>query len=539
MESESVRPSAGGRPAAAKASGARGRIDQGMLDRLSSRVTSLGGRDAIPVYLPFSGEVLGHVPRCNAEDVREAARRAGEAQRIWSHTRPAHRRRIFLRFHDRVLSRQDEILDLIQLESGKARRHAFEEVMDTAIVSRYYANSAEEHLKARKRRGAIPGMTTTWETFQPKGVVGFISPWNYPLILSITDAIPALLAGNGVVLKPDHETPFSALWAVELLVDSGLPPSLFQVVTGQGSEIGPALIESVDFISFTGSTETGRKIARDAGEKLIDCSLELGGKNAMIVLADADLEKAVAGAVQGCFTSGGQSCISIERLYVHSKIYETFVHRFVEKTRALRLGSALDYGVDMGSLTSSRQLHAVEAHVEEAVAKGASVLAGGRSRPDLGPYFYEPTILENVQGEMRVFRDETFGPVVSVYRFRSDDEAVERANDSRYGLSASVWTRDHAKGRAIAEQVRAGTVNINEPYAAAWGSVDSPMGGIKDSGIGRRHGREGIRKYTESKTIAHERGPLLAAPQGATAGRRYSQLMTGLLQAWRRIPGIG
>ncbi len=518
--------------------GPRGGIDPALLDRLAGRTTTMGGRDAVPVHIPFTGEVLGHVPRCSADDVREAIRRAREAQRTWAQTSIAHRQRIFLRFHDRLLRRQDEALDLIQLESGKARRHAFEEVLDTAMVARYYANTAEDYLKARRRKGAIPGMTTTWEAFHPRGVIGFIAPWNYPLTLSVTDAIPALLAGNGAVLKPDQQTPFTALWAAELLLDAGLPAGLFQIVTGEGRELGAPLIEGVDFISFTGSTETGRTIGRLAGENLIDCSLELGGKNAMIVFTDADLDKAVAGAVQGCFASAGQLCISIERLYVQASIYDEFMRRFVDKTRALRLGNGLDYEADVGSIASSKQLHSVEEHVEEAVAKGAILLAGGRSRPELGPYFYEPTILEGVKPEMRVYHDETFGPVVSVYRFQSDEEAIERANESRYGLSASVWTHDVERGRAVAEQLQAGSVNVNEAYAAAWASVDAPMGGFKQSGIGRRHGGEGIRRFTQSQTISMSRGPLLAAPAGATAGRRYSQVMTGVLHAWRRIPGM-
>lgn len=514
----------------------RGRATGPLLERLVGYVTTTGPRDARAIRSVLSGDELIHVPRCTADDVVEAAGRSREAQRAWVRRPLAERARIILRFHDRLLRRQAEVLDLIQLESGKARRHAFEEVADTAMVARYYANTAKEHLRPRKRSGAIPGLTTAWEVFHPRGVIGFISPWNYPLSLSATDALPALLAGNGAVLKPDSQAPLTALWVADVLLEAGLPPGLFQVVTGEGKELGEPLIRAVDFISFTGSTSTGRIIGSQAGAQLIDCSLELGGKNAMLVLDDVDLDRAAAGAVQGCFASAGQLCISTERLYVHQAVYDSFLRRFVEKARALRLGNALDFGPEVGSLASEPQLRKVQEHVEDAVAKGARVILGGRARPELGPFFFEPTILEGVKEGMLLYRSETFGPVVAVYPMRSDDDGVEAANDSAYGLAASVWTSDPERGRAVGERLEAGSVNVNEAYAAAWASVDAPMGGFKDSGIGRRHGREGIRRFTEPQTIAIQRGPLLGAPSGEAAARRYARLMTALLRAWRRLP---
>ena len=308
-------------------------------------------------------------------------------------------------------------------------------------------------------------------------------------------------------------------------------------MTGEGAELGPALIEESDYVGFTGSTATGRKVARQAGEQLVGCSLELGGKNPMLVLADADLDEAVPGSVRGCFSSAGQLCISIERLYAHSSLYGRFLRRFVEAAQLMKLGAGLDYDTDMGSLVSAAQLAKVEEHVQDAVRKGATVHHGGRRRPDLGPYFYEPTILSGVTPEMTLYAEETFGPVVALYEFDTINEAVERANATPYGLNASVWTRDTALGHRVATRLRCGTVNVNEAYAAAWGSVDSPMGGMKLSGLGRRHGAEGILKYTEAQTVAIQRGLQFAPPSGVSE-ETWSKALSQTLKLLRRVPGL-
>jgi acyl-CoA reductase-like NAD-dependent aldehyde dehydrogenase len=513
-------------------------ITPALLERLAGRVLLAEGEHAsIDVVAPFTGALLGQIPRGTPADVREAVRRARAAQPAWAETSFEERRAIFLRFHDLLLERQVELLDLVQLEAGKARHDAFEELADTAIVARYYAVRAERILRPRRRRGALPLLTSTYVHHHPVGVVGFIVPWNYPLNVAITDAAAAVLAGNTAILKPDHQTSLTALFAAELLYEAGLPRDVLSLVTGEGPELGPAILDAVDYIMFTGSTRTGRIIATQAAERLIGCSLELGGKNPLLVLEDADLERAMEGAVRACFVGAGQVCVSVERIYVHQALYERFAARLVERVRRLRLGGALDYSVDVGSLTSARQLGRVEEHVADAVAKGATVLTGGRARPDLGPFFYEPTILSGVEPGMKCYDEETFGPVVALYRVASEEEAVARANETRYGLSASVWTRDEWRGREVAARIRAGTVNVNEGYAATWASVDAPIGGMKDSGLGRRHGAEGILKYTEPQTIAVQRLLPVAAPAGA-GKERYARWMSRALALLRRTPGM-
>ncbi|PLW72088.1 succinic semialdehyde dehydrogenase, partial [Streptomyces sp. DJ] len=471
---------------------------------------------------------LAELPSSTAEDVEEAFRRARAAQKAWARVPVRRRAAVLLRYHDLLLKRQDEILDLVQLETGKTRLHAHEEVLAVAVAARHYGRKAPAYLRPRTLTGAVPGLTKALVLRRPRGVVGQVAPWNYPLELSVGDALPAFAAGNAVVMKPDTETALTALWARELMIEAGLPADLWQIVLGDGPAVGPEVVDRGDFVSFTGSTRTGRDVAVRAASRLVGVSLELGGKNAMLVLADADLDRAAEGAVRACFSSAGQLCISIERLYVHESVADAFLEKFVARTRAMKLGTALAYGADLGSLASQRQFDAVVRHVEDARAKGATVLTGGRPRPDVGPYFYEPTVLDGVQPEMDVCAQETFGPVVSVYRFTDEDEAVERANATPYGLNSSVWTKNTRRGRAVAARLDTGTVNVNEGYAAAYGSAAAPMGGMGESGLGRRHGSEGILKYTEAQNVATQRLLPMAPSLGMSQDQYTAFMNTGL-----------
>jgi succinate-semialdehyde dehydrogenase / glutarate-semialdehyde dehydrogenase len=484
---------------------------------------------------PFTGEPLAAIPLATADDVRAAVERARAAQAAWSTVPPRERARVVLRFHDRLLARQHEILDLIQLETGKARLHAFEEVADCANQARYLGVHGPAILKPRRRQPPLPVLTSATERRHPIGVVGFIVPWNYPLNLTVTDALAALVAGNAAVIRPDPQTSLTALWAVELLRTCGLPDDVLIVVTGDGADLGPPLIESVDYIMFTGSTEVGRVVARAAAARLIGSSLELGGKNAMIVRRDADLRRAVDGAVRGAFVGAGQVCVSVERIYIVEPLFEQFVTRVVERTGRLRLGRGLDWASEVGSLGSRRQLDRVVSHVEDARARGAEVLVGGRPRPDIGPLFYEPTILARLQPSMLAYAAETFGPVAAVYPVEDDEAALAAANASMYGLNASIWTRNVAEGRRLATRLRAGSVNVNEAYAAAWGAAGAPVGGMKHSGSGRRHGVPGLLKFTESQTVATQRLVSLA-PAGNLRAERFASAVTWALRVRRHMP---
>ncbi|MDR1187168.1 MAG: succinate-semialdehyde dehydrogenase (NADP(+)) [Bifidobacteriaceae bacterium] len=505
---------------------------------LAGEVTRCAARATRAIRSPIDGAELGEVPVCEPEDVREAGRRAGAAGRRWAGWSVGRRCGVIERFKDLLVENRDDLLDLVHAENGKSRTGAFEEFLDAVLTAGYYAAKAPKVLRRHRRQGALPVLTSTYVHYVPKGVVGVIAPWNYPLTLAVSDAVPALLAGNGVILKPDSATPLTALYLVGLLRQAGLPKDVLQVVTGPGSELGLPIIDASQYLMFTGSTATGRTIAAQCGERLIGCSAELGGKNALLVLEDAPLRRTVEGAVQACFANTGQLCIAVERIYVARPLFEEFAGAFAARTASLVLGGSGGWQVDLGPLVSQAQLDKTIEHVDDAVSKGATVLTGGQARPDLGAWFYEPTVLTGVTDAMTVARDETFGPVVSLYPVDSDSDAIAAVNDSEYGLNASIWTSSPAHGRAVGEQLRAGTVNINEGYAAAWGSTDAPMGGFGISGLGRRHGIEGLVKYTEPQTVATERWLAVGPPPwlsrqayaaGMTVGSRWLHVTAGEL----------
>lgn len=493
----------------------------------------MGGMPTLTVTSPVTGFHIGDVPLHSSADTSDAFSRARLVQPAWAATPVAQRKKIMLRLHDLLLERQAEFLDIIQDETGKNRASAFDEILDVAVTARHYAHAAARLLKPRRTRGAVPVLTRTHVERAPKGVVGIISPWNYPLALALSDAIPALLAGNAVVLKPDEKTPHTALRALALLEEAGLPRDVMQVLTGRGAVTGQAVAQECDYLMFTGSTAVGRRLGATAGERLIGFSAELGGKNPLIVAPDADVARAARGAVTACFSNSGQLCISIERIYVHRAVADAFLTAFIAETGAMRIGGGREWTVDMGSLISVEHKDRVASLVRDAVSRGATVLAGGRELTDLGPAFYSPTILTDVPSDAELFGEESFGPVVAVQVVDSIDEAVLLANESPYGLNASVWGAGPT-ARKIASRLHTGTVNINEGFAAAWGSLDAPMGGWKQSGVGRRHGDVGLLKYTEERTVAVQRTLPLSGP--ATMPReQYAQVMSKALRYGRVV----
>ena len=405
--------------------------------------------------------------------------------------------------------------------------------LHVALTARYYGRTARRYLRSERGEGVLPVLTRVERNYLPKGLVGVIGPWNYPLTMAISDGLAALVAGNAIMLKPDHHTPLVALAAVELLRTTGLPADLWQVVHGRGTVVGRELIDVSDYVCFTGSTATGRMIAARCAERLIGCSLEFGGKNPLVILDDADVEAAAAGAVRASFFNAGQLCVSTERIYVAEPLFEPFIRAFVARTEAIRLGNAPDFEHDMGSLINHDQLERVSAHVEDARAKGATVLTGGRRREDLGELFYEPTDLDRRDAGDGVLRRGDIRPGRQCLCGRDEDEAVARANDSDYGLNASVWTSDHDRGRRVASKIKCGTVNVNEGFAATFGSIDAPMGGMKNSGLGRRQGQDGIRRFVDVQSVATQNGIPLAPSHGLD-GKSFTSVMTGVLRVMKK-----
>ena len=487
-----------------------------VFDRLRAlaAITDVAARPTKTVEEVFTGLPLATIPVGNAEDVEAAFAKARAAQADWANRPVADRIKVVERYRDLVVKNSDFLMDLLQAEAGKARWAAQEELIDLIANANYYARVSADLLKPHKVQSLLPAIGKTTVAHQPKGVVGVISPWNYPMTLTASDSVPALIAGNAVVLKPDSQTPYCALACAELLYEAGLPRALYAIVPGPGSVVGTAILENCDYLMFTGSTATGRQLAEQCGRRLIGFSAELGGKNAMIVTRGVNMDKVAKAATRACFSNAGQLCISIERIYVESDVAAEFTAKFGDAVRKMTLSTAYDFSADMGSLISEGQLKTVSDHVEDAKAKGAKVIAGGKARPDIGPLFYEPTVLTDVTPEMECAANETFGPLVSIYPVSDTEEAIQKANDTEYGLNASVWAATDAEGERIAARLRSGTVNVNEGYAFAWGSLSAPMGGMGTSGVGRRHGAEGLLKYTEAQTIATARVLNLDPPFG-------------------------
>lgn len=504
---------------------------------MSATATASPSITTIAVVNPATGEEVGAVPATPQGDVADAVASARAAQRAWAAAPFSERAAVVRRFHDAILDAGDRVMDTVQQETGKARRDALSELVTLAGTARYYLVNGEDHLRDRKRQAAIPGVTSARVVYKPLGVTGLITPWNFPLLLPIGDSLASLLAGNAVVIKPSELTPLSAELGRELLIASGLHPDLFQLVQGEGATVGAELIRHVDYIGFTGSTAVGRKIAVAAGERLIPFSLELGGKNPMVVLADAPVHDAVSGLLSGAFANSGQTCICTERIFVERAIYEPFVEELVGRVEALDVGWSLDFDKDMGSLISRDHTEKVWSHVEDAVDKGAEIIAGGRLRTDLGPCFVQPTVVTGATEEMKLYREETFGPVVSLQAVDSAEEALALANDTPYGLNASVWGGDGDRAMTVARGLETGTAGVNSTLLI-YNSFDVPMGGVKQSGMGRRHSDHGILRYTQEQSIVESfsTGGGYESLLVRSNTRAKAHALISAFRLWRRVP---
>ena len=500
--------------------------------------SAIGDAKTVSVLNPFSGKRIYDLPQLTAKDVELASEKLRDAQPDWAATPSVQRGGILLALFDLLLENQDKLLDVLQLETGKSRAHAFEEISGAIQAALYYGKRSPKILQREKTRAGVPILTRTWIERTPLGVVGIITPWNYPMALTALDVFPALAAGNAVLQKADNQTALSVLILRQYAISAGLPPELWTVVTGDGVEVGNAVTDNSDYVAFTGSTATGRKVYERAASNFIGASLELGGKNPMIVLPGAKPAKAAELAIGGAFGSAGQLCVSIERVYVHESIYEQFLAELGARTTELTVGRSGTFDFDLGSLTSAGQLARVSGLVDDAVAKGAKVIAGAKPLPAAGPNCYAPTVLADVPEDARMFRGEVFGPVLAVSSYSQIDEAIELANDSEYGLNASV-VGPQKEAIRVAGLINAGSVNVNEGYRASFASMESPMGGFKLSGLGRRNGPAGLLKYTQAKTIGVANngwlGKLIHLPNRAREWKTMAPLFRVLLKVLRRF----
>lgn len=480
---------------------------------------------------PATGEILREIACTPEQDVHQAVARAREAQPRWSDLGVRRRCKILKNFQRLLHERKSRVAELISREAGKPDVEALTtEVVVVLDSVRYYAENAFALLRdERLPHGNLAMKAKSGRILrEPYGVVGIISPWNYPFSIPATESLCALVAGNAVAVKPSEFTSLIALELGDLLHEAGVPADVFRVLPGDGGT-GAALLNSeIDKLIFTGSAATGKHIAEAAAKKLLPVVLELGGKDPMLVLEDANIEVASSGAVWGAFVNAGQTCLSVERCYVHRNIFDRFLEACVQKTKQLRVGKGQDPGTDIGPMIHERQLRIVEDQVEQARSLGARVLTGGKRLPELGPNFYAPTVLSEVTHEMGVMREETFGPVLPIMVFDSEEEAIQLANDSEFGLAASVWTRDRRHGEALARRIAAGTVQVNDAVSC-FGISEAPHGGIKASGIGRTHGRFGLDEMVRLKYVASDLLPGMKKVWWYRYGSQFTSTMEGLL----------
>ena len=467
--------------------------------------TAPGARRRLKLCSPSTLEEIGEIEVQTAEDVKDALERAHKAQPTWAALPVEERVRYLERALKLLIARQDEIVERVLAETGKARTEALSmEIFASCDLLSYYAKREPRFLRPQKRKlhGMLRFMKKLQVVYRPLGVVGVITPWNAPFVLSMNPTAQALVAGNAVLLKPSEITPGSGALVGEIFEAAGLPEGVLQVLTGDG-ETGAALCEvGVDKLCFTGSVATGRKVATACGQQLIPCTLELGGKDPMIVCADADIESAAGGAVAGAYMNTGQYCCGTERVYVVEEVADAFTDAVVRRAGALRQGASGEF--DMGAIFWDRQLDVIERHVADAVEKGATVRVGGRRNPELKGLDYEPTVLTDVDHDMLIMQEETFGPILPIMRVRDEEEALRLANDSDYGLSATVWTKDVYKGAEFAKRIEAGGVCIND-MTVTYGCPEAPFGGLKRSGVGQVNGEAGLAGYCHALPILSDR----------------------------------
>jgi len=496
-------------------------------------------------YNPADGTALGELPIATTEELNAAVARAKRAQTEWSARGIRARLEVIGRFRRILTSRKQQVAELITREAGKPRVEALlTEVMVVLDTARFLIENGYRYLQPeplshgnlvmKSKRGRVHR--------EPYGVFGIIAPWNYPFSIPATETLAALAAGNAVVLKPSELTSLVALELQRLLREAGVPEDVFQVIVGEGPT-GAALIDSpIDKLVFTGSVATGKRVGEAAARKLLPVILELGGKDPMLVFDDIDIDVAAAGAVWGAFMNAGQTCLSLERCYVQRGIYEEFIAACSEKAKQLRVGNGMDENTDVGPMINERQLGIVETQVEDALKRGGRLVCGGRRPANLGPNFYSPTVIADVTPDMLLMREETFGPVLPVAPFDTEDDAIRMANDSEFGLAASVWTADHTRGRRVAARLQAGAVMLND-MVCSFGISEAPHGGVKASGIGRTHGRIGLEEMVRPKYVATDLLPRMKKIWWYGYGGEFPRQMNDFVDAlfapslFRRIGG--